>query len=456
MMRSCDFFFVLILTSLTGSLCTFVWFMIQPVLERKGFLQISGVILKVLSLAWLFPGVYIILRMINYRYGWRWGGDLFWPTPFWIKASNVFFVIWLVGFLLFIFRYVLIWTRLRGLNLFSSPCEEEKERLFEQICTESGIEGVLLRKIDGLQSPIVFGIRRQLVILPGRNYRMEELEVVFRHELTHVKNKDLSFKHISYLIRSLYWFHPFAWWYEHLLNIWCEYCCDMDVCVQLHSMKDYFGVILNMVPTKQWNATLLSSLVERKSSLRKRVEHVKRAHKGKNHSRFIAFALTSVIIVLCISSVSAASLVVADSITELSRKTEVTSREFIHCQPSQYREPNVDSSSLLLAGEKEPVIQKDGYLAGNISWEVGIGVRKAISGLNLKKGQKVFIGLKVSPSARYVNVGLARDGDMSRYVTIDGEIAHCFEVEESGKYSIYLKNNSSSVITAEGTYLIYE
>ncbi|MDX1419944.1 MAG: M56 family metallopeptidase [Rubricoccaceae bacterium] len=87
---------------------------------------------------------------------------------------------------------------------------------------------VALRVSPALRSPMTWGVRRPVVLLPtsAATWSDERRLVVLMHELGHVRRRDTLTQWIAQAALVLYWFNPLAWrGYRHLLTE-REHACD--------------------------------------------------------------------------------------------------------------------------------------------------------------------------------------------------------------------------------------
>ena len=71
-----------------------------------------------------------------------------------------------------------------------------------------------VRYVEGLRQPVTFGVRRPVVLLPGR-LREQPPEIhgaVVCHELLHVQRRDWAWVLVEEAVRTALWFHPAIWW----------------------------------------------------------------------------------------------------------------------------------------------------------------------------------------------------------------------------------------------------
>lgn len=104
-----------------------------------------------------------------------------------------------------------------------------------------------LRRLEGLPSPLVYGLLRPTVLLPSGfpQKDSEEYEHVLRHEMRHVRNGDLWYKFLLLLVTSLHWFNPFVWLMLYLASQDMEMRCDAQVVKELGAKKAYAQTLVH-------------------------------------------------------------------------------------------------------------------------------------------------------------------------------------------------------------------
>ncbi len=105
---------------------------------------------------------------------------------------------------------------------------------------------IRLKVCEGISSPMLVGVVFPTVYIPGED--MENVQMVFLHELMHFKRKDLLIKWFAIIVNSVHWFNPFAYIICRNLSEACEVCCDMAVTkkMSLEERKTYMKTILNL------------------------------------------------------------------------------------------------------------------------------------------------------------------------------------------------------------------
>lgn len=87
----------------------------------------------------------------------------------------------------------------------------------------------LLRLTDAIDSPMTMGVLRAVVLLPISaltSLGPEELEVVFAHELAHIRRADFFWNVLQTIVETLFFFHPAVWWISSRIRQERELCCD--------------------------------------------------------------------------------------------------------------------------------------------------------------------------------------------------------------------------------------
>ena len=127
-----------------------------------------------------------------------------------------------------IFQYQCVRKKLRS---GSKLCDYlNAHPITERICAEYGVRlHVPLMVNQGIHSPMLFGIKSPVVYLPDRVYDDTELEMIIRHELTHLKSRDLGYKWLILAVCDIYWFNPILRLMKKMAYQDIEYVCDEKV-----------------------------------------------------------------------------------------------------------------------------------------------------------------------------------------------------------------------------------
>ncbi len=126
--------------------------------------------------------------------------------------------------------------------------------MFDEVKKELGIKRrIRLRVYPGGDSPMLTGILRPVIYLPVSTLSKEQLSMVFRHELTHLKRGDLIYKWFTLFVNAVHWFNPFAYLLSANVNEACEVSCDMAVTKNMNKeeISLYMKTILHLAERRK-------------------------------------------------------------------------------------------------------------------------------------------------------------------------------------------------------------
>ena len=151
-----------------------------------------------------------------------------------MRGAEIFFVIWFIG--AFGMMGYLAWQYL-----------SLRFRLREAVREEWAVcgEPCEIYLAEGIQTPFLFGVIRPRIYLPYRA-KTDYTEYVLRHEQMHRKHFDHVKKTISFILLSIYWFHPLVWLAYFFYGRDMELACDERVIkdYDLEGRKNYSKALL--------------------------------------------------------------------------------------------------------------------------------------------------------------------------------------------------------------------
>lgn len=102
---------------------------------------------------------------------------------------------------------------------------------------------------DHMKVPFVWGLFRPRLVLPSgaADWPAERVEAVVRHELAHVKRRDLLLQFLAQVACCLYWINPLVWILERRLFIERERACDDLAIGREAKASDYAGHLMEIV-----------------------------------------------------------------------------------------------------------------------------------------------------------------------------------------------------------------
>lgn len=210
------------------------------------------------------------------------------------------FAVWLLGFL-----GLLVWQMVSHLQfrrlLLRDAVPERDEVLLEQWHAELRRHGVR-RDIPVVVSrqvstPLTVGcfLRTMRLVLPGRHYSREELELIFCHELRHIVRRDTRTKLFLGFCTALCWFNPLCWIARRRASDDLELSCDEAVLEDADeaTRRRYAELLLQHGASGRGCTTCLSGAAQ---TLRYRLSHVMKPAKRLSGGLLVgaaAFVLTA-------------------------------------------------------------------------------------------------------------------------------------------------------------------
>lgn len=443
----------LFLTMLTGSLVFGLWYGIGRKLEKRGYVNFLYAPLRIVPVFFLFPIVYLFLQ-IQVQSG-EWGGVLFLRTPLLKGICQVLAVIWMAGVVGLAFR---VWRecrketdRLKG----QLPVKREVREIFVNVCRLCRVNPKRVQVVQsyGAAGPCLCGIVHPRIVLPVQEYSKEALEVIFHHELTHYRHKDIWWKYITMAVKLIYWMNPVVWKYCRLVDEWSEYACDDTVCRERGGMQRYFGVITDIAQQiGKDRHMLISHLIEDQGELRRRVLRMRENRQKKRKKTWMALAAASGLILASGGTVFAAGYGAAAGYVKLYRLTDVAVEvPLVESTAEIFMDNGPEEGIIVEYGEINPMIERDASIATFI-WNIKKKRQMITGDIYLRTGDPFFINARVTPENKLVNVGIVFPNGNRQYVTGTGDVIYRTNIPKSGLYQVFVENISDVEINVTGAY----
>ncbi len=123
--------------------------------------------------------------------------------------------IWVAGTAIMLLPMLLARAALRRLQRRSHKCTDETGlTLLAQLQAELALKKqITLLEGPPDSAPMTFGLLRPTLLVPAksRHWPAAHWRMVLRHELAHIRRRDVASQVLAQLARALYWFHPLAW-----------------------------------------------------------------------------------------------------------------------------------------------------------------------------------------------------------------------------------------------------
>jgi TonB family protein len=137
---------------------------------------------------------------------------------------------------------------------------------------------------DEVASPVTFGWRKPVVLLPARFAALDPQvqEAILCHEIMHVRRGDWLFTVAEEVVRAIFWFHPAIWWLLGEIGLAREQEVDRLSIEITHEREHYMDALLAIAGSRAQLDLAPAPLFLRKRHLKHRVVSiVKESHMSQ-------------------------------------------------------------------------------------------------------------------------------------------------------------------------------
>lgn len=189
------------------------------------------------------------------------------------------FLLFSIGLILFAVRNIKQWFQLVRLKAKCNflPIQNLKKLDFNNrlLITETE-KNIQIAFLEQEIIPVTFGINYPVILFPNSLKKDEEkLNLVLRHELTHIIQNDFLSNVIISFTQIFFWFHPFVHFLKRELIDYREIRCDSLVLSNNSvSRKKYASLLLELLPMPNINKELSVNMAQESSNLKKRIQMI--------------------------------------------------------------------------------------------------------------------------------------------------------------------------------------
>lgn len=219
-----------------------------------------------------------------------------------VSLTGILSILWLLGALLFFCAHLAVFLHYkRRIIRNSNPAQDCG--LLAQIRTVSdelrlrANFGVLI--CNAVSSPMIIGLFRPFLVLPEKRYSGDELYFILKHELIHLKRRDILYKFLMVAANAAHWFNPAIYLMRKEASLDLELFCDEEVVkgAGIGVRKAYTETLLSTLDRQNKKNTGLSTQFYGGTSImKKRFQTILTRNKKKN-----GFAACVVTILLTLS-----------------------------------------------------------------------------------------------------------------------------------------------------------
>lgn len=202
----------------------------------------------------------------------------------------------------------------------------------------------ITRKVEVLISPQItapctIGVIKPVILLPLQmisGLTQEQLELIFIHELYHIKRHDYLFNVVQLIAEAVFFFNPFLRMISQNIRREREYCCD-DAAANVASPQVYAATLARVEEFRTTQQLLTMSIKGSENELLTRIKRIMKSPHQSIYRGSIVPAALLIVATLCMawmnlkkeSTIQTSELQAADTTIKQQPKTAVYSRKSI-------------------------------------------------------------------------------------------------------------------------------
>lgn len=283
----------------------------------------------------------------------------------------------------------------------------------------------------------ITGFLHPKIVVPQKEIKNEDFEMMLRHELIHFRNRDVFFKFLANLIIRLNWFNPLIWIFLKYFFDLEEFICDSEVVASfdLVERKKYASLLVRNASSEAPPSSVAFSQ-NNYQFVKRRIIYIM---KYQNRKSVTALGLT-ILIFLSAPFTTYAATVGSVSLQgkliqkyENSTSIELASTEFKELQSYDMAEDYISLGSLITRG------------TNSVDCTLSSGTEYRYDTYYLAKGNTISISLASGSTKDSYCAGIISSSGKKTYVNSSkGVIAHTFTISKDGNYTVFFQNKNTS------------
>lgn len=227
-----------------------------------------------------------------------------------VNWGRVLVWIWGIGAVLFLGYHVLVnYSFRRYVRRWGFPTRDRQlKELVLRAKRNCGLRRPLeLLILENVGSPMVVGFLHPVLLLPQESWDATELYYVLRHELTHIKRRDMLYKGLLLLANAIHWFNPAVWMMRYRAYQDIEICCDMTVVEgATHGVRMQYCETIMATAQRRAGVGMAATFGSTKKSIMERFKEIFSARAKKRRIAILVVVLAVAALAGCSLSLGAA------------------------------------------------------------------------------------------------------------------------------------------------------
>lgn len=154
--------------------------------------------------------------------------------------------IWLAGVLVLLLLYARQYYKAAAyFEKMRQSSDPDVKAAFQKVCGET-TSRIVVVQTPAVQVPCCMGLIRKRILIPDKNYTVQELYYIILHEYNHLNNHDILLMQLINILCILFWWNPFIYLLKKDMSQNIEMRCDQMVVKRISDEEraEYLEVIL--------------------------------------------------------------------------------------------------------------------------------------------------------------------------------------------------------------------
>lgn len=223
------------------------------------------------------------------------------------NLGSILVLLWFLVSTFFVTRLIFQSLLLQIVYLRGTSSTEISERLEALYHAEQDSKPPSLAVSSSIKTPMTFGFLKPKILLPTEAlaWTQERLDVVLKHELAHISQKDYPFNLVNEIVCALQWHNPIVWMASKQSRLEREFAADDRVLSSGTGSIDYAEHLFHIASSQHANWMPNAAVGMSSSPLKHRVAKIlKPGDRTRRTNKRHAFAvlLFSILLVLPIAA----------------------------------------------------------------------------------------------------------------------------------------------------------
>lgn len=439
------------LTCLMGTIMVGLWSAATVFLKKRSNAEFIYLLLRIAVLGFFIPWLSTARLFHKHVIG----GSTGWLPHLTSQMAAVVvlvFALWLMGACGVAGVYLVRYYRFCKLLRHVCQANVDKQKILEETCRKLNIRRkVYLCSGYAIMVPCIRGIWHIRLYLPSDEMTDAELRMTLEHELNHYKQGDTFWKLLMVGLTCVFWFMPVVRYVKWQMHRWSEASCDYKCYRGGCSLTDYFESIMRLGERTIQNSTFTPALKTTAGELKWRICCMKNS-RDKKLERWVAILLTVILVLTSATATYAADFGferIYDRAFEATVYEIDETEVYLSTELPEYEEFTATREEMFA----DTIVQQQLLVRSSSKWTIKSGYAKETAAFHKDAGGQVYVTGYIEPDNKGLTLGISQPGGTTRAIKVSGQFTFTFtNLEYTGDYTVFIKNNSGSTVTVEMLY----